>query len=50
MLKGENHVARNKTRCYVTLDDGGNYVTFHELNYSRKDKKGLKQVNLKARL
>ena len=21
-----------KFGCYVTVDDGGNYVTFHELN------------------
>ena len=21
-----------KVSCYVTVDDGGNYVTFHELN------------------
>ena len=22
--------------CYVTVDDGGNYVTFHELNVRKK--------------
>ena len=24
--------------CYVTVDDGGNYVTFHELNVRKKIK------------
>ena len=35
MLKGESHVSHNKTQSlsdYVTLDDSGNYVMFHELN------------------
>ena len=25
--------------CYVTVDDGGNYVTFRELNVRKKMKK-----------
>ena len=27
-----------KVGCYVTVDDGGNYVTFHELNVRIKIK------------
>ena len=27
-----------KFGCYVTVDDGGNYVTFHELNVRIKIK------------
>ena len=39
MLKGESHVSRNgRVGCYVTVDDGGNYVTFHELNVRKKIK------------
>ena len=37
MLKGGSHVSCNKS-CYVTVDDGGNYVTFHELNIPIKIK------------
>ena len=34
----ESHVSRNEIRCYVTVDGGGNYVTFYELNQRlRKD-------------
>ena len=35
MLKGGSHVSRD---CYVTVNDGGNYVTFHELNVRIKIK------------
>ena len=38
MLEGESHVSR-KVGCYVA-DDGGKYVTFHELN--RRSRKGWK--------
>ena len=35
-MKGsESHVYRMKFGRYVTVDDGGNYVTFHEPNVRR---------------
>ena len=33
-----------KFGCYVTVDDGGNYVTFHELNVRIKIKKNNKSA------
>ena len=36
MLRGESHVSRNES--YVTVDDGDNCVTFHELNVRIKIK------------
>ena len=39
MLTGESHVSCNETRCYVTVDDGSNYVLFHELHVRIKIKK-----------
>ena len=32
-----------KLGCYVTVDDGGNYVMFHELNVRIKIKKIIKE-------
>ena len=38
MLKGESDVSSNGSRLLVTVDDGDNYVTFHELNVRKKIK------------